>query len=147
MTDDLTAELKEIVETGPNDFRPRREYALEADATFGRHVVNADHHEGRSAGGITTHRGILHPDEYVDPKELRKLVERELGYTTREVHSVYVRPGGRLPDSKLDLREAIDARLLALQEAGGNMTALATVLGIGERTMDRALSRAREARA
>jgi hypothetical protein len=80
-----------------------------------------------TAAGMAGHGGILHPAEYVDPDALRVLVERELGFTYEQVRSVYRQ--GRLSADQRELRGSIDARLLALSRAGGNMTALGRALG------------------
>lgn len=93
-------------------------------------------------GGLRAHRGTLHPDEYVDRGRLVALLEEELGYTLTQLHSVYS-TGGRIPNSRRELRGRIDARLLALATAGGNMTMFARVTGLNETTLDRALVRAR----
>lgn len=107
-------------------------------------------------GGLTAHRGVLHPDDYVDRDLLAALVFDRLGFTPDEVESVY-RVGGMTGDQKA-LRSRIDARLLEVSEAGGNMLELAKALGWtisppppsgkGEtcRKMERALARAVSAR-
>lgn len=77
--------------------------------------------------GMTAHRGVLHPDEYVDEAALRGLVEQELGFTYEQVRSVYRQ--GPLSADMRELRGQIDARLLALSHAGGNLTALGRALG------------------
>lgn len=100
---------------------------------------------GAGDAGMSAHRGILHPDEYVDETELADLAASELGFTTLEVRKAYVRDGGRPANDTLALRARLDARLVEVQAAGGDMTALAHALGMGERTMDRALARGREA--
>jgi hypothetical protein len=107
---------------------------------------------GNYEGGVTAHRGVLHPDEYVDRIELRVLVEQELGLTFEEIQSVYRQ--GPLSDEQRALRDRIDARLLEVSNAGGNMLLLAKEIGWavegatptgGERckTMERAVERAR----
>jgi hypothetical protein len=93
--------------------------------------------------GITSHRGVLRGDEYVDGFRLRDLVEENLGFSYAEISAVY-RPG-RLTADQRELRARIDARLLALSRAGGNMDALARVLRWDPKTMDGALARARAA--
>lgn len=110
-------------------------------------------------GGLTTHRGILHPDEYVNEPLLRQMVEAELGFTYEEVAAAYPDTPGSIPKELRQLRDKIDARLLALSRSGGNMTALARALGWplspgssrtggdNSRKMDRALARARRAEA
>lgn len=91
--------------------------------------------------GLTAHRGVLHPDEYVDVHVFQALFERELGFTIRQVRSVHRQ--GRLSADQLALRSRVDARLLALTLAGGNMTALAQVVGLRPESLRRALARAR----
>lgn len=102
---------------------------------------------GNQAGGVTSHRGVLRGDEYIDHEKLVALVERELGYTFDDVHAVYRK--GRLTDTQRELRGQIDARLLALSLSGANMALLARVLGFvvapngNCKAVDRALARAR----
>lgn len=102
--------------------------------------------------GVHAHRGVLHPDEFVDSGVIETLVENELGFTLDEVRSVYRQ--GRKSDAQLALRARIDARLLEIAETGGSMLELARVFGWdidaggkGQncRTMERALARARGA--
>jgi hypothetical protein len=84
--------------------------------------------KGRIRGeGTTSHRGVLHPDEFVDTEALRAVVEAELGFTYADVHAVYRR--GRLSASTLELRARIDARLLEVANAGANVAQLGRVLG------------------
>jgi len=113
--------------------------------------TSAGTHTGRTYGyqdaGMTTHRGVLHPDEYVNTEVLRRAVEAELGFTVAQLHEVYTRAGGPLPVALRDLRAAIDARLLALSESGANMLKLAEVTGLAYRTVKYALARAREVQA
>lgn len=104
---------------------------------------------GARDAGMTAHRGVLHPEEYVDPDTLRALVERELGFSYEQVRSVYRQ--GRLSADQRELRGQIDARLLALSRAGGNLALLGRALGFKvERDshcepMDNAVARARAA--
>lgn len=99
-------------------------------------------------GGLTSHRGVLHAEEYVDEALLQEAVERELGFTYDEVRSVYRQ--GPLSNEQRELRDRIDARLLALSVVGGNMAALGRALGFKttDATMHRiiknALARARD---
>ena len=104
----------------------------------------------RQAAGMTAHRGVLHPHEYVDNDVLRAKVEEAFGFTVEEVRSVYRQ--GRLTPEQGELRSRIDARLLALSRAGANMLALARVFGLpikparhggNCRVLDNALTRAR----
>jgi hypothetical protein len=98
---------------------------------------------GATDAGMTAHRGILHPDEYIDPGVLREAAEEALGFTHADVSAVYAR-GGRLTTEQRQLREKIDARLLALSRSGGSMVTLSSALGLSEKTVDRALRRARD---
>ncbi len=127
--------------------------ALEADpAPFGAGVSLVDTRRGGGgksgqtygAGdmGMVAHRGVLQNDEYVDFFALREAVEADLGYSYADVSAAYA--NGRPTAEQRQLREKIDARLLALSRAGGNMEQLAKVLDLNEKTVDRALRRARE---
>lgn len=101
-------------------------------------------------GGLTSHRGVLHPDEYVDAELLAGMAADHMGFTVDEIRTVY-RPGRPRADV-LDLRSRIDARILEVSEAGGNLNELARALGwrVGDdhtcRNMERTLARARAAR-
>lgn len=97
---------------------------------------------GHEDGGLVAHRGPLHPDEYVDFFVLRAEVEADLGFTYADVSAAYT--NGRPTTEQRQLREKIDARLLALSRAGGNMAQLAKILSLSEKALDRALRRARE---
>lgn len=102
-----------------------------------------------SGNGLVAHRGLLHPDEYVDAATLRSLVEARLGFTYEEVRSVYCQ--GPKSAAQMEQRSRIDARLLGVAEAGGNMTELGRALGFAIkengncRTLGNALARARAA--
>src|SRR5262245_31959102 len=53
---------------------------------------------GREATGIVGHRGAVHPDEWVDRAELRRLVEERLGFGADDLRACYGgRGGGPLP--------------------------------------------------
>jgi len=95
-----------------------------------------------TAAGMTGHRGALHEDEYVDTAVVEAIVERELGYDLEQLHSVYS-TGGRIPSARRELRDRIDARLLALSRSGANMDLFGRVTGLNPSTLDRALARAR----
>lgn len=97
---------------------------------------------GREDGGLIAHRGILHPDEYVDLTVLRLAAEESLGFTYAEVSAAY--KNGRPTAEERQLREKIDARMLVLSRSGGSMKTLADMLDLSEKTVDRALTRARE---
>jgi len=95
----------------------------------GWHIVEPTKGNERG-GGTFSHRGILQGDEHVDIDALHLTVERELGFTTEQVQSVYRSSIGRwMTDEQRELRGQIDARLLALSRAGGNMMALARIFG------------------
>lgn len=117
-----------------------------ADADFlrggGWHVVDPEH-DGLDSG-MTAHRGVLQADEHVDTDVLLLAVEQELGFTLNELCSVYS-TGGRIPDHLRELRGRLDARLLALSLAGGNMDLFSRVTGLAPATLDRALVRAKAA--
>jgi hypothetical protein len=103
----------------------------------GWHAVNVKH--GRMISGLTGHRGILHPDQYVDTEALRQEVERRLGATAAVVRDVYGgRRGGPLPARLRHVRDAIDAALTTVE----SVAALADVLGLPE--LAPALRRGRE---
>lgn len=103
-------------------------------------------------GGVTSHRGVLAPEDVVDSGVFGAMVEDALGFTYAEVSAAYRE--GRPSNTALQLRAQIDARLLELSVAGGNMLELAKALGWtikpasgngGESCpkMERALARAR----
>lgn len=104
-------------------------------------------------GGTTSHRGVVHPDEFIDQERLRAAACQELGFTPLQVAAVY-RQGPLSPGARV-LRNRIDARLLELANAGGLMIELARALGWAVtakasgsggptcRTLDNALGRAR----
>jgi hypothetical protein len=96
---------------------------------------------GATDAGMTAHRGTLHPDEYVDYHGLRDLIEADLGFSYAEITAAY--KTGRPTAEQRQQREKIDARLLALSRAGGNMTEFANAVGLGHATVERALARAR----
>jgi hypothetical protein len=97
---------------------------------------------GTTDAGMTAHRGAVADEEYVDADALRAVAEADLGFTYADVSAVYAR-GGRLTAEQRQLREKIDARLLALSRAGGNMALLARTFDLSEKTVDRALVRAK----
>jgi hypothetical protein len=103
---------------------------------------------GARDAGMTSHRGVLHPDEHVDPDALRAAVERELGFTIDDVQAVYRQ--GKKSATQVELRERIDARVLALANAGANLTLLGRALGFpvkdngNVRALENALARARK---
>lgn len=128
-----------------------------------RRTLNTRDHEAKNATqgvtsderefhylGMTAHRGVLHPDEYVDHEALIFAVEMRLGVTLEEVAEAF-RAGN--PDAaRLKVKNYIEDQLLELEEAGGNMSLLASILGWTvwpngvSRTMRKALKRARSRR-
>lgn len=108
------------------------------------HVVSAG---GADGGGLVAHRGVLHESEYVDRRVLRKAVEEELGFSYDQIRSVYRQ--GPLSAAKREIRDVIDARMLALRRAGANMVELGRAIGLTVsfdghcRALDNAVSRAR----
>lgn len=83
---------------------------------------------------------IVHPDVHVDGDHLRTLVEEAFGFRLAQVTAVY--SSKRLDGEARALRAKMDARILALYEAGANMGALARLLGMSRTTLDRARVRA-----
>lgn len=119
-----------------------------SDPERGGRVVDVDAgggYTGVGSVGMVAHRGVLHPDEYVHVDELIERVEALFGFTREEVRSVYARDalGGPIPQNLRELRDAIDARVLALSRAGGNIDLLRRIMGLNPTTLKRALSRAR----
>lgn len=110
---------------------------------------------GGRSGGLVSHRGVIHPDEYVDYGVLASEVEDSLGFSLDEVGAAYRQ--GRKASDTVALRDRIDARILAVVEAGGSRVWLARVLGWAitrtadgteeSRTLRRVLERAKLARA
>jgi hypothetical protein len=106
----------------------------------GWHIVSIK--GGDQEGGVTAHRGVLHPDEYVDKERVLFEAENRLGFTLADLWDVYCQ-GPKDPDTRQH-RARIDARLLEVAEAGGNMELLARVLDLDRKTIGRALARARQ---
>jgi hypothetical protein len=107
----------------------------------GWRVVSPRARTGNERCGMTAHRGVLHPHEYVNTAELVAAVEKRLGFTLDELRAVYRQ--GRKSAAQLELRARIDARLLELRERGGNMELLARVIGVDRKVVGRAMTRAR----
>lgn len=103
--------------------------------------------ESGDRGGMTAHRGVLTADEwrFLDRDTAVAAVERHLGFALDELRSVYRQ--GRKSSAQAELCARVDARLLGLRRAGGNLSLLAAVLGLSRRTMENALRRARAAEA
>jgi hypothetical protein len=92
-------------------------------------------------GGLVAHRGPLQEGEYVDFFVLREQVEEALGFTYADVSAAY--KNGRPSAAQLQLRVQLDARVLELSRAGGNMEQFAKAVGVSPSVIDRALVRAR----
>lgn len=109
-------------------------------------VVHTETAHHASAAGARSHAAnqhtVLHPDEYVDDDLVVALVEDELGFTVEQIHSVYC-TGGRIPSARIALRDAIDARLLDVLRAGGNLAELGRRLGLEHKAVERAVARAK----
>jgi hypothetical protein len=97
--------------------------------------------EDANDAGMVAHRGVLHEDEYVDEPLLKLMIERRLGFTYEQIRSAY-RQGPTSANTR-QLRDKIDARLLALSRSGGVLALLAQAVGLNEKTIDRALARAK----
>lgn len=126
-------DISEIMSEAPNGYVPSQ------GIPQGFGVVDTLHTAGDA--GMVAHRGVLHPDEYVDSDVLLDAACEAVGFTHTEITTVY-RQGLKSPEQR-QLRERIDSRMLALRRAGGNMQQLADALGLNEKTLDRALKRAR----
>lgn len=104
---------------------------------------------GETGGGLTSHRGVLDEDEFVDDELLLRNVEVKLGFTREQVQSVYRQ--GPLSSDQRELRDRIDARMLTLFLAGTHLTALGRVLGLNVtpdghcRPLQNAITRAKDA--
>jgi hypothetical protein len=109
---------------------PARDFLRSAD---GWRVVSPDHGD---RGGMVAHRGVLHPDEYVDRGAALSEIERRLGFTVEQMRSVYRQ--GPLSAHQRELRGRIDARLLAVQ----NLAALARIVGVDRDVLSRGRARA-----
>lgn len=96
----------------------------------------------QSRGGITSHRGVLHPDEYVHAEALERLLEENLGVSLDEFDEAY-RSRGRPSPEVLATRVKLDRVFLAVVEDGGNVEELARILGIARARIYDAAERAR----
>lgn len=134
----MNEDISDIMSEGPGGYEPSEQEFAEGGFT-----VLVPSRGGREADdlGMTSHRGPLVGDEYVDTNALRTAVEESLGFTYAEVSAVYRQ--GPLASEQRQLRDRIDSRLLALSRSGGSMRILADSLDLGEKTIDRALTRAR----
>lgn len=97
----------------------------------------------QSRGGITSHRGVLHPDEFVHAEALEALLEENLGVSLDEFDEAY-RSRGRPSPEALATRVKVDRVFLEVVEDGGNVEELARILGIARARIYDAAERARE---
>lgn len=131
--------------------------------TAPKRTLNSKDHEAKNATqgitsdereyhylGMTAHRGVLHPDEYVDLEALVFALEMRLGFSIERVQFLYSKPNPSTKDIPDKMR--LEDLFLELDEAGGNMKLLATLLGLTVRAdgtcfpMSRGIARARERR-
>lgn len=102
-------------------------------------------------GGMTSHRGVIHPGEYVDTDFLARAVAGRLGFPLEDIRAAYKQ--GRKSGAQTELRSTVDALILEVAETGGLLVELGRALGweVREdghcRTIENALARARAARA
>jgi hypothetical protein len=106
-------------------------------------------HDG-DRGGLTIHRGILHPDEYVDAVIFQVQIEQRLHCSLDEFERWYGRRArGRPRHSDIEqrtfIRERVDPVLLGVVEDGGHVEWLARVLGVDKGRIYEAAHRARSA--
>ena len=93
--------------------------------------------------GMTAHRGVLHPDEWLDEAEVVRQVEARMGYTLDEAREVYGRRGGGpLPKLLKERRGRLDG-VMGKMARDGQVALLARVLGVPERNLQRAAERGR----
>lgn len=100
--------------------------------------------------GMTAHRGVLQSEEWVDHEALIFALEMQLGISMDEIREFFS-PGGLKDPEKLAKKIKLEDKFLELQEAGGNMALLGSILGFRVkdrecRTMQKALRRARQRR-
>lgn len=142
MTEETITEddFRELMEQTPDDSSPSVNPYDEFVGRSGFSIV--DESRLSTDAGMTAHRGVLVGDEYVDREQLITKTESELGFTIDEVRSVYTRLGGPVPASLRQLRDSIDARMLALSRSGANMTLLSQLLGVERRRIVAGIARA-----
>jgi hypothetical protein len=98
---------------------------------------------------MTSSRSTENGSPYIDNERIKALVEEKLGFSLEQIETAYAT--GRPSAERLLIRDRVDARLLEIANAGGNMLALARVFGwgiVGDgecRAMAGALRRARAA--
>lgn len=91
---------------------------------------------------MTAHRGVLHPDEYIQAEVLERMLEENLGVSLQEFDAAY-RSRGR-PTAQVEAtREKVDAVFLDVVDEGGNVEELSRVLGIARARIYDAAERAR----
>lgn len=104
---------------------------------------------GNQEGGITSHRGVLHSDEYVHAETLERLLEERLGVSLHEFDEAYKtrgRPSAEQSAKNEAVRIKVDALFLEIQETDGNIELLSRLLGINDRRIREAAKRARQRR-
>lgn len=100
---------------------------------------------GTQDAGMTSHRGVLHPDEHVNAEVLYRELERSLGISLQEFDAAY-RSRGKPTTEIMATREKMDQVFLEVVEAGGNVEELAKILGVARARIFAAAKRARERR-
>jgi hypothetical protein len=122
--------------------RSRSPTEVAAVSENGMAVIPSYYNHGR--GSMVAHRGVLHPDEYVDVKQLARQLEVRLDCTLEEFVGVYGRAGGGpLPKALRPLRARLDEALAIYAERGGSMATLGLCTGVPERNLQRAAKRGR----
>lgn len=92
--------------------------------------------------GMTGHRGVLFPGQYVDRASVVAALEERLGVTAEEFRAVYGgRKGGPLPKRLRELRTNLNAVLERVEAEGGSLALLAQWMGVNPRALQRALER------
>jgi hypothetical protein len=130
----VTEDFEALMQERPDGIEPQ----VEDDVQLDGFTVHRD----ETSAGMVAHRGVLHPDEFVDTVELGTLVEETIGFSLIDIRDAY-RQGPKTAAVR-ERRERIDARLLALSRSGGSLATMAALLGLNEKTIDRALVRARD---
>ncbi len=97
------------------------------------------------SGGLVAHRGVLHPDEYVDYANLLPVLEERLGFTLDDFLSI--RKPGRPSAEMRKTRRWIEKRLTEVADAGGNLLVLSRLLLCDPKTIYRMVSEGRKRRA
>lgn len=119
------------------------------DGGFGVVDTSAGTHNGGTMGardaGMTAHRGVLFPGEYVDANLVAEKIAEMLGFSLADIRACYNRAGGPLPATLRAKRAEIDAALLALTAEDGNLSLLAEHLGVNRDTLYVAINRAKTA--